>query len=228
MTAGSRKKGYTDDCRRRRAPAMLVTLSRRRGHAGHPTEDTRMTAARQLSERPCRSLGPRQRTAGTQMTAVAPSMRAAMLVTRSLPRPSLPQFTRPPSQWHRKGARLYSPRRYMLTAQASTRAYLALTVEDVFVFHAHAFNIALLLAVDPPTAQEAETKPGAQWEAPVQWLCQCLGVCHGASAISPSPEGGGGRPQYLRGERSAAAPAPRALTRIGFITVPRNALRGAA
>ena len=44
-------------------------------------------------------------------------------------------------------------------------AYLALTVEDVFVFHAHAFNIALLLAVDPPTAQEAETKPGAQWEA---------------------------------------------------------------
>ena len=64
-----------------------------------------------------------------------------------------------------KRARLYSPRRYMLTAQASTRAYLALTVEDVFVFHAHAFNIALLLAVDPPTAQEAETKPGAQWEA---------------------------------------------------------------
>ena len=44
-------------------------------------------------------------------------------------------------------------------------AYLALTVEDVFVFHAHAFNIALLLAVDPPTAQEAETKPGTQWEA---------------------------------------------------------------
>jgi len=26
-------------------------------------------------------------------------------------------------------------------------------------------NIALLLAVDPPTAQEAETKPGTQWEA---------------------------------------------------------------
>ena len=44
-------------------------------------------------------------------------------------------------------------------------AYLALTVGNVFVFHAHAFNIALLLAVDPPTAQEAETKPGAQWEA---------------------------------------------------------------
>ena len=121
-----------------------------------------------------------------------------------------------------------SLRRHMLAAQASTRAYLALTFENVFVFHAHAFNIALLLAVDPPTAQEAQTKPGAQWEAPVQWLCQCLGVCHGASAISPSPEGGGGRPQYLRGERSAAAPAPRALTRIGFITVPRNALRGAA
>ena len=47
-------------------------------------------------------------------------------------------------------------------------AYLALTVENVFVFHAHAFNIALLLAVDPPTAQEAETKPGAQWEASVE------------------------------------------------------------
>jgi hypothetical protein len=58
-------------------------------------------------------------------------------------------------------ARLYSPRRYMLAAQASTRAYLELTVQNVFVFHAHAFNIALLLAVDPPTAQEAETKPGA-------------------------------------------------------------------
>ena len=40
-----------------------------------------------------------------------------------------------------------------------------MTVENVFVFHAHAFNIALLLAVDPPTAQEVETKPGAQWEA---------------------------------------------------------------
>ena len=47
----------------------------------------------------------------------------------------------------------------------SAGAYLALTVENVFVFHAHAFNIALLLAVDPPTAQEAETKPGTQWEA---------------------------------------------------------------
>ena len=35
----------------------------------------------------------------------------------------------------------------------------------MFVFHAHAFNIALLLAVDPPIAQEAQTKPGAQWEA---------------------------------------------------------------
>jgi hypothetical protein len=40
-----------------------------------------------------------------------------------------------------------------------------LSFENVFVFHAHAFNIALLLAVDPPTAQEAQTKPGAQWEA---------------------------------------------------------------
>ena len=72
------------------------------------------------------------------------------------------------------------------------------------------------------------------------WLFSCTGYNGFASAlvsatapplyrtISPSPEGGGGRPQYLRGERSAAAPAPRALTRIGFITVPRNALRGAA
>ena len=106
-------------------------------------------------------------------------------------------------------------------------AYLALTVENVFVFHAHAFNIALLLAVDPPTAQEAETKPGAQWEAPVQWLCQCLGVCHGASDIS-EPIRGVGSPQHLWGERTAAAPAPRALTRIGFITIPRKALRGTA
>ncbi len=40
------------------------------------------------------------------------------------------------------------------------------SVENVFVFHAHALNIALLLAFDPPTAQEAETKPCAQWEAP--------------------------------------------------------------
>ena len=40
-----------------------------------------------------------------------------------------------------------------------------MSFENVFVFHAHAFNIALLLAVDPPTAQEAQTKPGAQWEA---------------------------------------------------------------
>jgi hypothetical protein len=32
--------------------------------------------------------------------------------------------------------------------------------------HAHAFNIALLLeAAAPPTAQEAQTKPGARWEA---------------------------------------------------------------
>jgi hypothetical protein len=62
-----------------------------------------MTAARQLSERPCRSLGPCQRTTDTQMTAVAPAVRAAMLVTRCLPKPSLPHSTRPPSQWHRKG-----------------------------------------------------------------------------------------------------------------------------
>jgi hypothetical protein len=40
-----------------------------------------------------------------------------------------------------------------------------LSFENVFVFHSHAFNIALLLAVDFPTAQEAQTKPGAQWEA---------------------------------------------------------------
>jgi hypothetical protein len=38
--------------------AMLVTLSTRRGHAGHPAEDTRMTATRRLGRRPCRSLGP--------------------------------------------------------------------------------------------------------------------------------------------------------------------------
>ena len=45
------------------------------------------------------------------------------------------------------------------------RSLFALTSENVSVFHAHAFNIALLLAVAPPTAQEAQTKPGAQWEA---------------------------------------------------------------
>jgi hypothetical protein len=47
----------------------------------------------------------------------------------------------------------------------SQGAYLALTVDNVLSSMDHAFNIALLLAVDPPTAQEAQTKPGAQWEA---------------------------------------------------------------
>jgi hypothetical protein len=61
-------------------------------------------------------------------------------------------------------------------------------------------------------------------KVPVQWLRQCLGVCHGASDIS-EPIRGVGSPQHLRGERTAAAPAPRALTRIGFITVPRSLTR---
>jgi hypothetical protein len=49
---------------------------------------------------------------------------------------------------------------------------------------------------------------------------QCLGVCHGATAIH-EPLRGVGDPRLLahRGERAAAAPAPRAFTRIGFITV---------
>ena len=53
-----------------------------------------------------------------------------------------------------------------------------MSFENVFVFHAHAFNIALLLAVDPPTAQEAQTKPGAQWEAQMDMKydarCRCV------------------------------------------------------
>ena len=40
-------------------------------------------------------------------------------------------------------------------------AYLSTTFENVSVLHAHVFNIALLLAVAPPTAQEAQTKLGA-------------------------------------------------------------------
>jgi len=74
----------------------------------------------------------------------------------------------------------------------------------------------------------------AAYNVPVQWLRQCLGVCHGA-AIIPEPLRGRGDPRHLRGERAAAAPAPRAsllacllapraLTRIGFTTVPRKAL----
>ena len=62
----------------------------------------------------------------------------------------------------------------------------------------------------------------AAYNVPVQWLRQCLGVCHGA-AIIPEPLRGVGDPRHLRGERAAAAPAPRALTRIGFITIPRKA-----
>ena len=40
--------------------------------------------------------------------------------------------------------------------------------------------------------------------------------CHGDADIDPSLKGGGGDPQYLRGERTAAAPAQCALTIIGF------------
>ena len=39
------------------------------------------------------------------------------------------------------------------------------------------------------------------------------------------PQRGGRPPAIPGGERTAAAPAPRALTRSGFITVPRNATR---
>jgi hypothetical protein len=57
-----------------------------------------------------------------------------------------------------------------------------LSFENVFVFHAHAFNFALLLAVDPPTAQEAQTKPGAQWEAQMDMKydarCRCTDGLH--------------------------------------------------
>jgi hypothetical protein len=64
--------------------------------------------------------------------------------------------------------------------------------------------------------------PWIMLNGPVQWLCQCLGVCHGA-ITTHEPLRGVGDPRHLRGERAAAAPAPRALTRIGFITVPRKA-----
>jgi hypothetical protein len=39
-------------------------------------------------------------------------------------------------------------------------AYLALTFENVSVFHAHAFNIALLLAVDPPDRSRGSDETG--------------------------------------------------------------------
>jgi hypothetical protein len=86
-----------------------------------------------------------------------------------------------------------------------------LKCEHVFDLHAwFEFGLCVLVCCDP-----------------VQWLRQCLGVCHGASDIS-EPIRGVGSPQHLRGERTVAAPAPRALTRIGFITIPRKALRGTA
>ena len=44
-----------------------------------------------------------------------------------------------------------------------------------------------------------------------------------APTPSPEPPGGKGYPRRQGGERDAAAPAPRALTRIGFTTVPRKA-----
>ena len=138
---------------------------------------------------PPRDSGGHPRLAGAALTLAlrhtdgCPRLVSTMLVTqpRDYP-PSHPMGTEQGSA---------SLRRHMLAAQASTRAYLALTSENVSVFHAHAFNIALLLAVAPPTAQEAQTKPGAQWEAPVQWLRQCLGVCHGASDISEPRRGAG-------------------------------------
>ncbi len=45
--------------------------------------------------------------------------------------------------------------------------HLALTFENVFALHAHAFNIDILLAVAPPYRRK--TKPGAQWEASGMW-----------------------------------------------------------
>jgi hypothetical protein len=44
-----------------------------------------------------------------------------------------------------------------------------------------------------------------------------------APTPSPEPPGGERLPATSGGERDAAAPAPRALTRIGFTTVPRKA-----
>jgi len=53
--------------------------------------------------------------------------------------------------------------------------------------------------------------------SPVPW-------CLPRRRNNPRAPGGGGDPRHLRGERAAAAPASRALTRIGFTTIPRKAL----
>ena len=43
---------------------------------------------------------------------------------------------------------------------------------------------------------------------PVQWLCQCLGVCHGAATIPPRAPKGVRQPARIRGEWGGAALAP--------------------
>ncbi len=108
-------------------------------------------------------------------------------------------------------------------AQIQALCHLALTFENVSVFHAHALNIALLLAVDPPYrsrgSDETERPVGGSctMALPVPW-------CLPRRLRYLRAQKGVGSPQRLRGERTAAAPAPRALTRIGFITIPRKRL----
>jgi hypothetical protein len=175
MTARSRKKGYTDDCRRRLGtghaghslPAAWPCWSPDRGYTDDcrpPAKRAAMPVTRAMSTDhghtdDCRRAGCARGHAGH---AVLTQAESTPFYPPTLPMaPKRARLYSPRRYMPTAQARLYSPRRYMLAAQASTRAYLELTVQNVFVFHAHAFNIALLLAVDPPTAQEAETKPGA-------------------------------------------------------------------
>ena len=146
------RRGHTDDCRRAggarpcwslgpyedtqmtavapaRRAAMLVTqsLSGNHGHTDDCHEPTWRVAM--LVTRNC---------ADTQMTAVVPT---AMLVTRSCPTP--------PPYGHRTGGNT-SPRRHMLASQASTRAYLTLPSENVFVIPCPCFYFCPTLSGCPP------------------------------------------------------------------------------
>ena len=118
-----------------------------------------------------------------------PRLVSAMLVTQPCDYPpSHPKGTE-------GGAHLYgSLRRHTLAAQASTRAYLALTFENVSVFHAHAFNIALLLAVDPPYRSRGSDETGR----PVGGSC---------TMASPVPWCLPRRPRYLRAQKGGRQPA---------------------
>ena len=77
-------------------------------------------------------------------------------------------------------------------AMCASVAYLALTFENVSVSHAHAFNIALLLAVDPPHRSRGSDKtgrPDPSGRLLYNGFASAL-VSATAPQISPSPEGG--------------------------------------